>query len=66
MKILIIIIALLAVVWFVLLRPGLKSSTHKSKELPSETMQECCVCGVFASQKDGIRQGGKFFCSQEC
>ena len=71
MKFLIIIVAILAVVWFMLLRPALGSSekprARKSrKDLPSEIMQECSVCGVFASQKEGIRQGEKFFCSKEC
>lgn len=69
MKFLIIIVALLAVVWFVFLRPSLRSSgvpRDSRRDLPSETMQECCVCGVFVSQKEGIRQGEKFFCSQEC
>ncbi|MCI7711493.1 MAG: hypothetical protein MSL80_07610 [Helicobacter sp.] len=68
MKFLIIVVALFAVVWFVFLRPSLKSGMPRSqrKDLPSETMQECCVCGVFVSQKEGIIQGEKFFCSKAC
>ncbi|WP_394955265.1 PP0621 family protein [uncultured Helicobacter sp.] len=71
MKFLIIIVALFVVVWFLLLRPSLSSSASKAsrksrKDLPSEIMRECCVCGVFVSEREGMRVGEKFFCSKEC
>ncbi len=73
MKYLLVLVGVVAFVWFVLLRPKLKKTSNigeskreDSKRLQGETMVECALCGSFVSQNDALQKGGIFYCSQEC
>ncbi|RDU55234.1 hypothetical protein CQA49_02370 [Helicobacter sp. MIT 00-7814] len=73
MKYLLVLVGVVAFVWFVLLRPKLKKSPNvetskraDSKRLQGEMMVECALCGSFVSQNDALQKGEVFYCSQEC
>lgn len=68
-------VALLAFVWFMIVRPLLKGQddkhnhtkkSSKHKQIQSEEMCECGVCGTFCAINEGIRQNKEFFCSKQC
>lgn len=69
------IVALLAFMWFMIVRPLLKGEDNKKQgarrqsrhtQIQSEEMRECGVCGTFCALNEGISQKESFFCSKQC
>ena len=63
--------------WFKLLVFGLaifgayvlsknKFGSDKSKKEDAQNMLECEECGAYFIKSDGVRFGGKVYCSKEC
>lgn len=61
MKTLILVVLVVAVVWYFFRKKDLAK-----KQNDNQTMLECDVCGIYVSSQDCLRYQEKHYCSIEC
>jgi len=64
---LLLIIAVIAIVYFIFIKKKPLKSTHKHQQnSDASEMIECTECGVFVELNEAILSNAKYYCSNEC
>ncbi|DAB27806.1 MAG: hypothetical protein A2513_06285 [Sulfurimonas sp. RIFOXYD12_FULL_33_39] len=62
---LLLVIGVIAVVYFIFIKKKPSDKISKNEEQSSE-MVECATCKVYCELDDAILSGSKYYCSKEC
>lgn len=63
---LLLVIAVIAIVYFMFIKPKKVSSKQQHKHNDANEMVQCEKCDVYVELQDAILSGSRYYCSTEC